>query len=91
VLILIVKDGATQVPREVASLEEAQAIANQGFDVLVQGEDGTKLPLAHAIAAAVVPAFIKEVEAHITGGGSLPEPKPEGIVAKVKKAITRKK
>jgi hypothetical protein len=33
-LILIVKDSATQVPREVKDLEEAQAFADQGHHVL---------------------------------------------------------
>jgi NAD/NADP transhydrogenase alpha subunit len=63
-LILICKDSATQVPREVASVEEAQAFAAQGFEVLVQLEDGSKKPLSELLSTAV-DAAIAAVEAHV--------------------------
>lgn len=91
-LILIVKDSATQVPREVRDLQEAQGFADQGHHVLVQSEDGTKVPLAEAIAQmrtaveGVTGASVAGFEAKAA------EPKkPKGIVAKVKAAVTRKK
>jgi NAD/NADP transhydrogenase alpha subunit len=54
-IVLIVKDSATQVPREVKSLEEAQAFANQGHEVLVQKDDGTKVPLAEMLRPNTAP------------------------------------
>lgn len=43
--ILIVKDDATRIPREVAGIEEALAVEAQGFTVLEELEDGSALPL----------------------------------------------
>lgn len=42
--VLIEKDSATKIPRE-CSLEEAQAMAAQGFVVYAVGEDGSEQPL----------------------------------------------
>jgi hypothetical protein len=50
-LILIEKDSATRIPREVRDLEEAQGVAVQGFTVHVQQPDGSTLPLSDALAA----------------------------------------
>ena len=45
--ILIVRDGgATKVPREVKSLEEAQAVSAINGEVLVENDDGTTVPLS---------------------------------------------
>lgn len=57
-LILIVKDSSTKVPREVVDLAAAQAVAESGFEVQVETEPGsnTFVPLADAIAAAAPPA-----------------------------------
>lgn len=92
-LILICKDSATQVPREVESLEDAQAIASQGFEVLIQGEDGRKVPLSEAMKPNTgTPVGV--------GDSAYADPyrldtpadaKPAGLVAKVKAAVTRKK
>lgn len=43
--ILIEKDSATKVPREVSSLDEARAFEAQGFTVCLIGEDGAASPL----------------------------------------------
>ncbi len=44
--ILIVKDAATRIPREVADRAEALSIQEQGFTVLEIGDDGVARPLA---------------------------------------------
>ena len=44
--ILIVKDAATRIPREVADRAEARAIQEQGFTVLEVGDDDVARPLA---------------------------------------------
>lgn len=38
--VLITKDGATKIPREVADMSEARQIASTGFHVELLGEDG---------------------------------------------------
>lgn len=48
-LILIVKDEATKIPKE-CSLEEARAIQEQGFTVFRLGDAGEQLPLEDAEA-----------------------------------------
>lgn len=53
--ILIVKDSATKVPREVKDIDEARAFALQGFPVLVIGEDGTESPLGAEPPKEVAP------------------------------------
>jgi hypothetical protein len=99
-IVLIVKDSATQVPREVKDLAEAQSFADQGHHVLVQNDDGTKVPLAEALAAAAPAVETKAYPDGTTATGPAPLPdaspapapkKPKGIVAKVKAAVTRKK
>lgn len=40
-LVIIKKDDATSVPREVADLAEARALAAGGMPVFVQNEDGS--------------------------------------------------
>ncbi len=47
-LILIEKDSATKVPREVADADEARAFEQQGFVVHVVNEDGSTSPLGGA-------------------------------------------
>jgi hypothetical protein len=90
-LILICKDGATQVPREVKDLDEAAAVAALGMPVLVQNEDGTTTPLEQAIVSAGVGAFVKEVEAHVTGGRGFPESEAApAVVAGKPKAVAKK-
>jgi hypothetical protein len=93
-LILIHKDSATKVSREVKDLEEAQAFASQGFPVEVEAEyDGQRamVPLDYALKlSAFVTAACAAVEEHVTGVPAA-EAKPKGIVAKVKAAVTRKK
>lgn len=54
-LILIEKDTATRVPREVETIEQAQAIVEQGFAVFVDNGDGTATPLAEYVAAQDAP------------------------------------
>lgn len=54
--ILIEKDSATKVPREVADADEARAFAHQGFVVHVVNEDGSTSPLADEAPAAEEPA-----------------------------------
>ena len=49
-LILIERDSATKVPKEVKDLDEAQAYAAQGFSVHVVGDDGTAKPLSAVLA-----------------------------------------
>jgi hypothetical protein len=49
--ILIEKDSATKVPREVKDLEEAKSFQDMGFMVQVQTEDGM-VPLATLLAPA---------------------------------------
>jgi hypothetical protein len=44
-LILIEKDAATRVPKEVADLNEARGYVAQGFTVHLMGDDGTVSPL----------------------------------------------
>lgn len=48
--ILIEKDAATKVSKDVADLEEAKGFASNGFAVSVQNEDGTFTPLAEVLA-----------------------------------------
>lgn len=55
-LILIEKDAATRVPREVKDLDEARAAASLGHAVHVQQEDGSTVPLADVLARAEKPA-----------------------------------
>jgi hypothetical protein len=38
-LVLIVKDAATKVPREVADMDEVRALRGQGWTVEVDGEE----------------------------------------------------
>lgn len=45
-LIIIKKDDATSIPREVADLAEARGLAAQGFEIFVPDENGTKVALA---------------------------------------------
>ena len=52
-LILIQKDSATKVPKEVADLEEAQGFASNGFHVTVQQDDGSFKDLTELTAAEV--------------------------------------
>jgi hypothetical protein len=59
--ILIIKDGATKIPREVADLAEARGIQAQGFSVLVVVDDG-EVPLekiADSVEEASAPAAPK--------------------------------
>ncbi|RYH21009.1 MAG: hypothetical protein EON54_25885 [Alcaligenaceae bacterium] len=49
-LILIQKDSATKVPKEVADLEEAQGFASNGFHVTVQQDDGLYQDLSELTA-----------------------------------------
>lgn len=51
--ILIEKDSATRVPREVKDIEEAKAIGLQ-FPVYVVGDDNSQIPLADYVADEVV-------------------------------------
>ncbi len=44
-LILIVKDEHTQIPKEVVSIEEARGFVEQGLAVFRIGDAGEKLPL----------------------------------------------
>lgn len=44
-LILIVKDEHTQIPKEVASIDEARGFVEQGFTVFRIGDAGEKLSL----------------------------------------------
>lgn len=44
-LVLIKKDDSTSVPREVADMAEAQALAAQGMPVFLQNEDGSTTPI----------------------------------------------
>ncbi len=46
--ILIHKDAATVIPREVADLTDARAFEEQGFRVELLAEDGTAQPLPPA-------------------------------------------
>jgi hypothetical protein len=91
VLILIVKDTATQVPREVKDLAEAQLFADQGHHVLVQNEDGSKTPLADVIFIEQHRSDVLEAAEMSLGEPPADPPKPVGLVAKVKAAVTRKK
>jgi hypothetical protein len=50
-LILVQKDSATVVPREVADDAEAQTFVDRGFTVERMLEDGTKVPFTMAPAA----------------------------------------
>lgn len=47
-LILIEKDSATKVPREVADADEARGFEQQGFVVHVVNSDGSTSPLGAA-------------------------------------------
>ncbi len=67
--ILIEKDSATRIPKQVADLDEARAFAANGFAVHVIGEDGTASPL-DAPAAEEAPG---------------PTPAPEPVKAAAKK------
>ena len=57
--ILIVKDSATKVPREVADLEAAHGLLERAMAIEVQGEDGAwrqlERPAAEAEAAPAPP------------------------------------
>lgn len=44
--ILIHSDSATKIPKEVDSVEDAQAFVNRGFTVTVQNEAGDYVPLS---------------------------------------------
>lgn len=59
-LILIEKDSATRVPREVRDLAEAAALADQGFTVLVPQASGSTLLLGEALAAEAEAARVAE-------------------------------
>lgn len=50
-LIMIQKDAATKLSKEVETLEDAQVFASNGFHVSVQNEDGAYVDLADAVAA----------------------------------------
>jgi hypothetical protein len=50
-LILITKDGATRIAKEVRDLAEAKTFADMGFMVHAV-EDGVETPLADLLAAA---------------------------------------
>ncbi len=50
-LILIEKDSATRVPKEVADIDEARAFEQNGFVVHVMGEGGELSPLPAADGA----------------------------------------
>lgn len=78
-LILIHKDSATKVPREVKDLEEAQSFALQGFPVSVVA-DGGEISLEEALQREEAGKQPEEAVAQ-----------PAGFVAKVKAAVTRKK
>ena len=54
-LILIEKDSATRVPREVADIDEALAIQAQGFAVFTVAEDGSSVLLAAPPVADTAP------------------------------------
>lgn len=49
--ILIIKDSATKVPREVKDMDEARAFASQGFPVEIVNDDGSTSPLPPESAA----------------------------------------
>jgi len=49
-LIMIQKDAATQISKEVETLEDAQVFANNGFHVAVAQEDGSFKPLTDVLA-----------------------------------------
>lgn len=50
-LILVQKDAATKVSKDVADVEEAKGFASNGFHVSVQNEDGTYTELSEFLAA----------------------------------------
>jgi hypothetical protein len=94
-LILIHKDSATKVPREVKDLEEAQAFratTSQGrWKWRPSTTDSARWCRDYALKlSAFVTAACAAVEEHVTGVPAA-EAKPKGIVAKVKAAVTRKK
>lgn len=61
--ILIVKESATKVPREVADLAEAHGLLELGMAIEVQGEDGVwsqlERPAPEAEAEPAAPAAKK--------------------------------
>ncbi len=48
--IMIEKDAATKLQKEVADLDEARGYAENGFHVSVENEDGTYTPLSEVLA-----------------------------------------
>ena len=74
--ILIERDPATRVPKEVEDLAAARAYESMGFAVHLQNDDGSVSPLPADTAPEAAPEPVSEVEA----------PKPAA-----KKAATKKK
>lgn len=52
-LIMIQKDAATKISKEVETLEDAQVFANNGFHVSVQNDEGVMVDLADVVATQV--------------------------------------
>lgn len=78
-LILIEKDSATKVPREVRDISEAQVFADQGYPVYVVNADNTNTPLADFVAA---------LESEEVAPAGLPS---DGLtVAELKEALEKK-
>lgn len=50
-LVIIKKDDSTHVPREVADMAEARALAAQGMPVYLQNEDGSTTAVGAAAEA----------------------------------------
>jgi hypothetical protein len=75
--ILIEKDSATKVPKQVKDLDEARAFAAQGHVVHVQRDDGTTCSLAeHEASLRPEPP-------------ALPQDKPARVAAKKTTAVKR--
>lgn len=55
-LIMIEKDAATKVSKEVAGMDEARGFAAMGFHVQLVGEDGSLSPLDEPAVEAEAPA-----------------------------------
>lgn len=68
--ILITKDSATVVSKEVTSLEEAKQYADNGFHVDVVVEDGVKRSLADVLAAADGEVKLVETVTYQDGTGA---------------------
>ena len=62
-LILITKDSATVVAREVKDMDEARGFESRGFSVQYQDEAGAWVPIPPAEAAEAVEAAPAPVDA----------------------------